>query len=230
MVVNLSELNKRLEEQKKQVAQELLDAGVILDDWTTLNVTGELICAPGVRIAAHVVIEGTVDLGSNVHIGPYTYLKDSTVGANSAIRAYSSLEGVEIGENCRIGPYARVRDQCVIASDCSIGNFVELKATQVGVGAKINHLAFLGDAELENDTVIGAGVITCNYDGTTTVKTKIKRGAFIGCGTELVAPLTVGKNATVGAGSTITQNVEADGLTLARSRQIRIDDWQRKRK
>ncbi|VUX54824.1 Bifunctional protein GlmU [Includes: UDP-N-acetylglucosamine pyrophosphorylase; Glucosamine-1-phosphate N-acetyltransferase] (fragment) [uncultured Woeseiaceae bacterium] len=226
--MNLSEMSKQLEEQKKQVAQGLLDAGVILDDWTTLNVTGELTCAPGVRIAAHVVIEGAVKLGSNVQIGPYNYLKDSTVSANTEIRPFSSLESVEIGENCRIGPYARIRDRCVIARDSSVGNFVELKATKVGASVKINHLAFLGDTELEADIIIGAGVITCNYDGTSNVKTKIEQGAFVGCGTELVAPITVGRNATIGAGSTVTHDVDPDGLTLARSRQVRIDDWHRK--
>ena len=230
IIVNLSELSKQLENKKKQAAQRLLDAGVILDDWTTLNVTGELTCGPGVRISAHVVIEGAVIMGNNVQIGPYTCLKDSTVGANSEIRPFSSLEGVEIGENCRVGPYARIRDQCVIARDSSIGNFVELKATNVGANGRINHLSFLGDAELEANITIGAGVITCNYDGTSNVKTRIEQGAFIGCGTELVAPITIGRNATIGAGSTITHDVEPDGLTLARSRQVRINDWHRKSK
>ena len=228
--MNLSDASKQLENQKKQAAQRLLDAGVILDDWATLNITGELTCGPGVRISAHVVIKGGVKLGANVQIGPYTYLQDSTVGANSEIRPFSSLEGVEIGENCRIGPYARVRDQCVIARDSSVGNFVELKATRVGARGRINHLAFLGDAELEADTTIGAGVITCNHDGTSNVNTRIEQGAYIGCGTELVAPITVGRNATIGAVSTITRDVEPDGLTLARSRQVRIDDWHRKSK
>ncbi len=216
-------------EQRLQ-AERLLRQGARLDDWESLQVTGELQCALGVSIGPHVICEGRVILSEGVTVGPYAYLRDVNVGRNTEIKAFSMLEEVQIAEDCRVGPYARLRGRTILEKGVSIGNFVELKATKVGVGGRINHMTFLGDAELGQDVTIGAGVNTCNHDGERSVATRIEQGAYIGCGTQLVAPLIIGKDATIGAGSTITETVEPGGLTLARSRQVRISHWARRGK
>jgi UDP-N-acetylglucosamine diphosphorylase/glucosamine-1-phosphate N-acetyltransferase len=214
--------------ERRQRAEGLLRQHVRLDDWATLDVEGELRCAPGVRIGANVIVEGCVTLARGVEIGAYTYLRDTEIGAHTQIRPFSCLEDSVVGDNCRVGPYARLRADTVLANDVSIGNFVEIKTTTVGAGGRINHLAFLGDADLEQSVTIGAGVITCNHDGEKNVPTHIERGVYVGCGSQLVAPIRVGADATIGAGSTSTDDVEAGGLTLARSRQVRIETWVRK--
>ena len=226
--MKLDDLARRTDAERRAVAEALTAAGAHLEDWRTIVLRGRLAVAAGVRISAHVVIEGNVRLDENVVVGPYVCLCDVRIGAETEIRPFSSLEGSSIAPRCRIGPYARIRNGCVIGDGSSIGNFVELKATEVGAGGRINHLAFLGDATLGPSVTVGAGVITCNHDGVRTRSTEIDEGAFVGCGTELVAPLTVGRGATVGAGSTITEDVPPGGLTLARSRQTRIAGWTRK--
>jgi bifunctional UDP-N-acetylglucosamine pyrophosphorylase/glucosamine-1-phosphate N-acetyltransferase len=206
----------------------LLLRGVHLADWASLEVDGDLECAPGVSIGAHVAIEGRVQIDRGATIGAYTFLRNVRIGSNTEVKAFSSLEDVQVGANCRIGPYARLRGQTIIDNDVSIGNFVEIKATKVGSGGRINHFAYLGDATLHPDVTIGAGVITCNHDGTKSVPTRIEAGAYIGSGTELIAPLIVGRDSTVAAGSTITEDVAPGGLTVARARQVRVDGWKRK--
>ena len=216
-----------ISEERRMQAEQLLGQGVRLDDWKSLQINGEVDGAARVTIAAHVIFEGRVVLGEGVAVGPYTYLRDVTVGPNTEIKAFSVLEDVRIGEDCRIGPYARLRGHTTLERGVSIGNFVELKATNVGIGGRINHMAFLGDADLGPNVTIGAGVITCNHDGEKAAGTKIEEGAYVGSGTQLVAPLVLGKDATIAAGSTITESVEPGGLTIARSRQVRIDRWLR---
>ena len=216
---DLIESTNRLDAQKQEMAQALIAKGVIVDDWRTLEVVGELICEVGVRIKSHVVIEGRVVLKARATVGPYCYLESSVIGANTDIRAFSVLENVVVDENCRIGPYARLRDTTEIGKGSSIGNFVELKAVQVGQGGRINHHTFLGNAFLEENVTIGAGVITCNYNGTKSVETTFGTGAYIGSGTQFVAPISVGEDAIIGAGSTITENVPDRMLAIARARQ-----------
>jgi len=225
--VDLDGWSAFLSEEQRMHAEQLLGQGVRLDDWRSLQINGELECATRVTIAAHVVFEGRVVLGEGVTVGPYTYLRDVTVGPNTEIKAFSVLEDVRVGDDCRIGPYARLRGNTTLERGVSIGNFVELKATNVGIGGRINHMTFLGDADLGSNVTIGAGVITCNHDGEKAAETKIEEGAYVGSGTQLVAPLVIGKGATIAAGSTITESVEPGGLTIARSRQVRIDRWLR---
>lgn len=221
-VMNQPDLNESaqyLDSKKQKIAHALIAKGVIIDDWRTLQVAGELICEEGVRIKSHVVVEGRVVLKAGATVGPYCYLDSSEIGANTDVRAFSVLESVVIGENCRIGPYARLRDRTKIDEGSSIGNFVELKATQVGQGGRINHHTFLGDAFLKENVTIGAGVITCNYDGIKLVETTLGAGAFVGSGTQLVAPVSVGADAIIGAGSTITEDIPDRLLAIARARQ-----------
>ena len=216
---DLEESAQRLDSKMQEMAQALIAKGVIVDDWRTLQVAGELICEEGVRIKSHVVVEGRVVLKAGATVGPYCYLDSSEIGANTDVRAFSVLESVVVGKNCRIGPYARLRDKTEIGTGSSIGNFVELKATRVGQGGRINHHTFLGDASLEENVTIGAGVITCNYDGIKSVETTFGTGAYVGSGTQLVAPLSVGADAIIGAGSTITEDIPDRFLAIARARQ-----------
>lgn len=217
--LDLGQLTNRLDSQKREIAEALIAKGVIVDDWRTLEIAGELICEAGVRIRSHVVVEGRVILKAGVTVGPYCYLEASEIGANSDIRAFSVLESVVVGPDCRIGPYARLRDKSEIGRKTSVGNFVELKAVQVGQGGRINHHTFLGDALLGDNVTIGAGVITCNYDGAKSVETTFGAGAFVGSGSQLVAPLSIGTDSFIGAGSTITEDVPDKKLAIARSRQ-----------
>ena len=217
--LNLEEASKRLDSQKQKIAEALIAKGVIIDDWRTLEVEGQLICEAGVRIKSHVVIEGLVIIKAGATVGPYCYLECSEIGENSDIRSFSVLEDVIVGPDCRIGPYARLRDKSEINKETSIGNFVELKAVRVGQGGRINHHTFLGDSVLDANVTIGAGVITCNYDGTKSVETTFGAGAFVGSGSQLVAPINVGVDAIIGAGSTVTENVPDRNIAIARTKK-----------
>jgi acyl-[acyl carrier protein]--UDP-N-acetylglucosamine O-acyltransferase len=228
VLMTLEDFAALLRGERRARAEELLLNGVYLADWASLEVDGDLECAPGVSIGAHVTVEGRVQIDSGAMIGAYTFLRNVRIGSNTEVKAFSSIEDVQVGANCRIGPYARLRGQTIIDNGVSIGNFVELKATKVGSGGRINHFAYLGDATLQPDVTIGAGVITCNHDGTKSVPTRIEAGAYVGSGTQLIAPLVVGRDSTVGAGSAITEDVAPGGLTLARARQVRVDGWKRK--
>jgi acyl-[acyl carrier protein]--UDP-N-acetylglucosamine O-acyltransferase len=228
VISNLEDWASFLRDDRRRRAEWLLQQGVELLDWTTLHVSGELQCGAGVVIGAHVAMEGRVELEQGVRIASYTYLRDVHIGANTEVKSFSSLEDVAVGTNCRVGPHARLRTKTIVEDDVSIGNFVELKATTVGSRGRINHFAFLGDAVLGPDVTIGAGVITCNHDGAKSVATRIDSGVYVGSGSQLVAPLTIGRDATIGAGSTITDDVEPGGLTLGRARQVRVQGWKRK--
>ena len=226
--LDLEEATKRLDSKKLEMLLALIENGVIIDDWRTVEVVGELICEAGVRIRSHVVVEGRVILKAGSTVGPYCYLDSSEIGANSDIRAFSVLEHVVVDSDCRIGPYARLRGESYIGKRSSVGNFVELKAVQVAGDGRINHHTFLGDACLEDNVTIGAGVVTCNYDGTKTVQTTFGANAFVGSGSQLVAPVEVGADTIIGAGSTITKDIPDDTMAIARSRQQNLSQFRKK--
>ena len=215
---------------QQQIAQRLMSSGVTLADPWRFDARGEVHISPDVFIDINVLLEGQVTLGSDVLIGPHSVIQDTTIGSNTRIEAYCHIAGAVIGNNCRIGPFARLRPGTVLGDGVHIGNFVETKQTLIGDDSKANHLSYLGDATIGSCVNIGAGVITCNYDGANKHPTRISDGVFIGSGCELVAPITVGKGATVGAGSTISKNVDADSLTLNRAPTRTVGRWKRPRK
>jgi len=180
-----------------------------------------------VRIDVGCVFEGEVRLGDDVVVGAHCVLRDVDVGPRTEIAAFSHLDRASIGANARIGPYARLRPGAMLADDVHIGNFVEVKQSEIGVGSKANHLAYIGDATIGRGVNVGAGTITCNYDGANKYRTVIEDGAFIGSDTQLVAPVTVGRNATLGAGTTLTRDAPPDQLTLSRAKQVSVAGWQR---
>jgi len=204
-----------------------MDQGVTLCDPTRFDVRGEVTAGRDVEIDVNVVLEGRVRLGDRVRIGAGTVVRDADIGDDVEILPHCVIDGVRIGTGCRIGPFARLRPETVLADHVHIGNFVEIKKSSVGAGSKINHLSYVGDSEVGAGVNIGAGTITCNYDGVNKHRTVIEDGAFIGSDTQLVAPVRVGRDATIGAGSTITRDAPEGKLTLSRSRQITVDNWQR---
>jgi bifunctional UDP-N-acetylglucosamine pyrophosphorylase/glucosamine-1-phosphate N-acetyltransferase len=212
---------------QRNIAQELLDSGVTLIDPARIDVRGELRCGRDVSIDVGCVFEGTVEIGDNVAIGPYCVLREVRVAAGTKIEAFSHLVGADIGEESRIGPFSRLRPGTRLARDTHVGNFVEIKNSIVKEGAKMNHLSYIGDAEVGATTNIGAGTITCKYDGANKHKTVIGDDAFIGSNTALVAPVSVGDGATIGAGSVISKDAPAGELTLERGKQITLFGWKR---
>lgn len=208
-------------------ATALLEQGVTLVDPQRLDVRGRLSCGRDVVIDVNVIIEGNVELGDDVHIGPNCVIRNSRIGAGSRVEAFSHVDGALLGTYTQIGPYARLRPGAELAEQAKVGNFVEIKKARLGPGAKVNHLSYIGDAELGPDVNIGAGTITCNYDGVNKHRTVIEAGAFVGSNTSLVAPVTVGRDATIGAGSVISKDAPAGKLTLTRARQTTLDSWKR---
>ncbi|HEX9398233.1 MAG TPA: bifunctional UDP-N-acetylglucosamine diphosphorylase/glucosamine-1-phosphate N-acetyltransferase GlmU [Burkholderiales bacterium] len=206
-------------------AKRLLEAGVTLADLWRVDMRGSLECGRDVYIDVNCVFEGRVKLGDRVRVGPNCVLRDVTVGADTEIRAFSLLEEASVGKRCRVGPYARLRPGAALAEEVHIGNFVEVKASRIGAGSKANHLAYLGDAEIGARVNVGAGTITCNFDGVNKHRTVIEDDAFIGSDATLVAPVTVRRGSYVGAGSTITKNTPARQLTVARAKQVSIPAW-----
>ena len=211
-----------------RIAQKLLQQGVTLRDPTRLDIRGLLTCGKDVEIDINCVFEGRVTLGDNVKIAPNCVIKNATIKAGAQIAPFTHIDDTEIGENSRIGPFARLRPGTTLAADTHIGNFVELKNAQVDVGSKINHLSYVGDTTVGKNVNIGAGTITCNYDGANKFRTVIEDNAFIGSDTQLVAPVTIGKGATIAAGSTITKDAPADQLTLCRAKEQKsFAGWKR---
>lgn len=211
-------------------ADTLLQQGVTLCDPARLDIRGNLKCGRDVTIDVNCVFEGEVSLGDGVTVGPSCIIKNSRIGNGVAIAAFSHLEGAQIGDGSRIGPYARLRPGSQLAEEAHIGNFVEIKNSEVGHGSKINHLSYVGDSTVGKNVNIGAGTITCNYDGVNKHRTIIGDNAFIGSDSQLVAPVKVGEGATIGAGSTITKDAPAGELTLARGRQVSVEGWKRPEK
>ena len=211
-------------------AKVLMDEGVSLADPARLDVRGRVTAARDVFIDVNVLLEGEVVLAPNVRIGAGCVLKDVVLGEGVEIRPHSIIDGASIGAGAVIGPFARIRPGTDLAAGVHVGNFVEVKASQIGVGSKMNHLSYIGDSEIGAGCNIGAGTITCNYDGANKHKTVIGDDVFVGSSTQLVAPVVVGSGATIGAGSTITKNVEAGVLALSRAPQVQRTGWKRPRK
>ncbi len=210
---------------QRNQAHALLDAGVTLADPARIDIRGLLSCGKDVSIDVNCVFEGDVVLGNDIVIGPHCVLKNVRIRAGTRVEAFCHLEDAEIGAHCRIGPYARLRPGAQLDEHVHIGNFVEVKKSTIGAGSKANHLAYVGDSEVGRNVNIGAGTITCNYDGVNKSKTIIGDGAFIGSDSTLVAPVTIGAGAYIGAGSTITKAAPADKLTLTRAKQLTVDAW-----
>jgi bifunctional UDP-N-acetylglucosamine pyrophosphorylase/glucosamine-1-phosphate N-acetyltransferase len=229
--VNTREQLAQLERRHQlNLASWLMACGVTLADPARLDVRGELDCAQDVFIDVGCVFEGEVRLDANVRVGAHCVIKDSQIGPGSVIAPFSHLEGARVAADCRVGPYARLRPGAALADHVHVGNFVEVKNVSLGEGSKANHLTYLGDATIGRKVNIGAGTITCNYDGANKHQTVIEDEAFIGSDTQLVAPVTVGRGATIGAGSTVAKDAPADKLTVSRARQITVEGWKRPQK
>ncbi len=211
---------------QKAVAEQLLESGVTLLDPSRIDVRGELICAQDVTIDVGCVFEGRVQLASGVSVGPHCVIRNSVIEADTKIEAFSHIDQAKVGAKSVIGPYARLRPGTVLAEEVHVGNFVEIKNSEVGSQSKANHLAYIGDATIGKKVNVGAGTITCNYDGVNKHRTIIEDDAFIGSDTQLVAPVRVGKGATLGAGTTLTKDAPADQLTVTRVKQVSLN-WQR---
>jgi bifunctional UDP-N-acetylglucosamine pyrophosphorylase/glucosamine-1-phosphate N-acetyltransferase len=212
---------------QRRAAEALMRAGVRLIDPARFDQRGQIAAGQDVEIDANVILEGTVRLGDNVRIGPFCRLRDVDLAAGTVVQAHCDLEGVVTRGACSIGPFARLRPGTDLAEGVHIGNFVETKKSRLATGSKANHLAYLGDAEIGAGVNVGAGTITCNYDGVNKSVTTIEDGAFIGSNSSLVAPVTIGAGATIGAGSVITKPAPAGKLTVARGKQATVDGWQR---
>ena len=215
--------------QRRQ-ADRLMTEGATLADPARVDVRGELSIGNDLWIDVNVVFEGKVSLGSNVSIGPGCVIKDATIADGAEIKAHSVIEGAVIGASAQIGPFARIRPGTELAANTKVGNFVETKKAIVGEGSKINHLSYVGDASLGRNVNVGAGTITCNYDGVNKYRTVLGDGVFVGSNTALVAPVTVAADATIGAGSTITRDVADHELAVARGRQRNIAGWEKPKK
>ena len=212
---------------RKKIADELMENGVTVIDPNRIDVRGRLICGKDVTIDVNTVFIGDVTLGNGVSVAPFTIISNSIIGDKTDIHSHSNIEGAAIGSKCNIGPFARIRPQTKLEEGAKVGNFVETKKAVIGKDSKVNHLTYIGDAIIGERTNIGAGTITCNYDGVNKHQTKIGDGVFIGSGVELVAPIEVEEGATVGAGSTVSKRVPANKLTIERSKQKTIDGWKR---
>ena len=214
-------------EYRRRQAERLMTEGVSLADPARIDVRGDVRVGRDISIDINVVLEGRVVIEDDVIIESNCVLRDCHIGAGSHIKAFSHIDGAELAIGCDVGPYARLRPGTRLQAGAKIGNFVETKKADIGAGAKVNHLSYIGDAVVGPDVNIGAGTITCNYDGANKHLTTIEEGAFIGTNTALVAPVTIGARATTAAGSTITANVPADTLAVSRARQRNIDGWKR---
>jgi bifunctional UDP-N-acetylglucosamine pyrophosphorylase / glucosamine-1-phosphate N-acetyltransferase len=221
----------QLERQYQRICSEkLLESGVRLADPARIDVRGTLECGREVWIDVNCVFEGSVKLGDGVRIGPNCVLRNVTIGAGTEVRAFSHFDDAEVGARCVLGPYARLRPGASLADEVHIGNFVEVKASRVGAGSKANHLAYIGDAEVGANVNIGAGTITCNYDGANKNRTVIEDDCFIGSDATLVAPVRIARGSYIGAGSTISKDTPAGQLTVARAKQVSIPGWKPRKK
>jgi len=229
-VNNKAQLAELERHYQRAQAQQLMLQGVTLHDPARFDLRGELSCGSDVVIDVNVIIEGKVTLGDRTHIGPNVWIRNAKIGNDVEILANCVIEDASIEAGCRIGPFARIRPETRLAQDVHIGNFVEVKKSTVGAGSKINHLSYVGDTSVGKNVNIGAGTITCNYDGVNKHRTIIGDDVFIGSDTQLVAPVEIGSGATIGAGSTITSNAPADKLSLTRVKQQTVDDWRRPKK
>lgn len=210
-----------------ELATRLLEQGVTLADPARIDIRGQLSCEKDVEIDIGCIFEGHVHLGQGVRIGAYSIIKNSKISANTNIAPYSHIDQANIGESCQIGPFARIRPGSTLHNDVHVGNFVEIKNSEIASNSKANHLSYIGDATIGSRVNIGAGTITCNYDGANKFRTVIEDDVFVGSDTQLIAPVTVARGATIGAGSTITKDTPAGELTLSRAKQITVVGWKR---
>jgi len=208
-------------------ADQLLSQGVFIVDRSRLDIRGTLHCGSDVRIDVNTVFEGAVVLADGVTVGANCVLANSVIGEGAQIHPFTYIEGAEIKAGASIGPYARIRPGTVIDEQAKVGNFVEIKNTHLGPGAKANHLAYLGDADVGSNSNVGAGTITCNYDGANKFRTVLGESVFVGSNSTLVAPVTIESGGFIAAGSTITDDVKPDQLAVARGRQRNVDGWRR---
>jgi bifunctional UDP-N-acetylglucosamine pyrophosphorylase/glucosamine-1-phosphate N-acetyltransferase len=222
--VQLAELERV---HQKNVALNLLEQGVTLLDPARIDVRGSLICGRDVTIDVGCVFEGQVELADGVKIAAHCFIKNAKIGAGSDIKPFCHIEDALVGEKGQIGPYARLRPGTELAEDVHIGNFVEVKNSQIAAHSKANHLTYLGDATIGSRVNVGAGTITCNYDGVNKFRTVIEDDAFIGSNSQLIAPVRVGKGATLAAGTTLSKDAPEGKLTVSRARQITVEGWQR---
>jgi bifunctional UDP-N-acetylglucosamine pyrophosphorylase/glucosamine-1-phosphate N-acetyltransferase len=222
--IQLAELERTFQQNQ---ATQFMQQGLMLKDPARFDCRGNLSFGQDCEIDVNVVIEGEVTLGDNTTIAPNCVIKNTIIGSNVSILPNSVIEDAVIGNGASIGPFARIRPEANIGENAKIGNFVEVKKSTIGKGSKISHLSYVGDTTMGDDVNIGAGVITCNYDGVNKHQTRIEDGAFVGSDTQLIAPVTIGKNATIGAGSTITKDVPEAQLSLSRSKQTTLKNWQR---
>lgn len=222
--VQLAELERIWQEEQ---ALRLLTQGVTLADPKRLDIRGKLVCGRDVEIDVGCVFEGNVHLGNRVKVGAYTVIKDATVHAGTHIAPFTHIDSAEVGEECHIGPYARLRPGTKLHREVHIGNFVEVKNSEIAKGSKANHLSYIGDSTVGSRVNVGAGTITCNYDGANKHRTIIEDDVFIGSDTQLIAPVTIKRGSTIGAGSTITKDTVENALTLSRAKQVTITSWQR---
>jgi bifunctional UDP-N-acetylglucosamine pyrophosphorylase/glucosamine-1-phosphate N-acetyltransferase len=211
-----------------QEAKRLMEAGVQLADPARLDCRGKITVGMDVSIDIDVILEGEVILGDRVSIGPFVHLKNCRIENDSVIESHTVIDSSHIGAHCKIGPFARLRPETVLDDHVKVGDFVEIKKSTIGEGSKVPHLSYIGDATLGKNVNIGAGTITCNYDGKQKSQTIIKDGAFIGSDSQLVAPVTIGEGAYIGAGSTITKDAPAEELTISRAKQTTITGWKKK--
>jgi bifunctional UDP-N-acetylglucosamine pyrophosphorylase/glucosamine-1-phosphate N-acetyltransferase len=219
---------ERIYRQKQ--AKDLMSKGLTIKDPSRFDCRGNLIFGKDCSVDINVVFEGENELGNNVLIAPNCIIKNAKIGDHAEIKANSIIENSIIGSHTTVGPFARIRPETEVGNHAKIGNFVEVKKSTIGDKSKVPHLSYVGDSSIGQNVNISAGVITCNYDGVNKHQTIIEDGAFIGSDTQLIAPITVGKNATIGAGSTITQDAPSEKLTLSRKKQKTIDNWKRKKK
>ena len=210
--------------------EELLQKGITLIDKSRVDVRGNLEAGADCTIDVNVIFEGKVELGNNVKIGANSIICNSKIDDDSEILPFSHIDSSQIGKNCFIGPYARLREGSQIGDGARIGNFVETKKTKIGRSTKANHFTYLGDADIGKDVNIGAGTITCNYDGKNKNKTSVGDNSFVGTNSSLVAPINIGKNSFIGAGSTITKDVPDNSLGVSRSKQKNVQDWSKDKK
>ena len=222
--VQLAELERIYQ---RHAAERLMRGGVTLADPARFDLRGVLHAEPDVSLDINVIIEGEVRLASGVRVGPNCLLKDCVIGPDTEILANCVIDSAKVGANAHVGPFARLRPEASLASNTHVGNFVEIKKTSLGQGSKVNHLTYLGDAEIGAGVNVGAGTITCNYDGVNKSKTRIGDGAFIGSNTALVAPVNIGAGATIGAGSVIARDAPPEQLTLTRAAQVTVEQWRR---
>ena len=228
--------NNRLEQEelervlRNMNAEDLLKAGATLIDKSRIDIRGNVEVGADCVIDVNVIFEGNVELGDNVEIGANSVISDTKIDNGTKILPFSHIVQSNIGKDCSIGPYARLREGSIIENEAKIGNFVETKKSTIGKSSKANHFSYLGDAQIGDNVNIGAGTITCNYDGKDKHKTNIGEGSFIGTNSSLVAPINIGKNAYVGAGSTITKDIPDDALGVGRGKQINKENWSKKKK